>query len=68
MPAATPREIVLRLNAEVNKAMGTAAVREGLARLSFEPTPGSPAALFDLARRERPVWADVIKRSGAKVD
>ncbi|MFN7571158.1 MAG: Bug family tripartite tricarboxylate transporter substrate binding protein [Betaproteobacteria bacterium] len=67
-PAATPQAIVLRLNAEINKALNSTPVREALARLSFEPAPGPPAALFDLARRERPLWADVIKRSGAKID
>jgi tripartite-type tricarboxylate transporter receptor subunit TctC len=67
-PAATPKPIVEQLNAAVNKALAVPALREAFARLSFEPTPGPPAALFELAQRERPQWAAVIKRSGAKID
>jgi tripartite-type tricarboxylate transporter receptor subunit TctC len=68
VPAATPAEVVTRLNAEVNQALNLASLREAFARLSFEPTPGPPAALFELAKRERPIWAEVVKRSGAKID
>ena len=68
VPAATPREIVLRLNAELNKALDSSAVRAGYASMAFEPTPGPPEALSTLARSEIPKWAAVIKRAGARVD
>ena len=67
-PAGTPREIITRLNAELNKALGTPVVAERLAALSFEPSMGPPDRLFDRALRETRLWADVVKRSGARID
>ena len=67
-PAGTPRDIVLRLNAELNKALDSPVVRAGYASMAFEASPGPPEALFNLARGETPKWGAVIKRAGAKVD
>jgi tripartite-type tricarboxylate transporter receptor subunit TctC len=67
-PAGTPAEIVMRVNSEVNKAIGTPAVAQRLAALSFEPSIGPPQRLSERAVRETAVWADVIKRSGARLD
>jgi hypothetical protein len=36
--------------------------------MAYEVSTGERGAFFDLARKERPVWAAVIKRSGAAVD
>lgn len=68
VPAGTPAPIVGRLNTEINAIMTAAALAERWAALSFEPVSGPPARLFELAQREQPMWADVIRRSGAKVD
>jgi len=67
-PAGTPRDIVLRLNTEISRVMTNPANAERWASLSFEPLAGPPERLFEQARREQPIWADVIRRSGAKVD
>jgi tripartite-type tricarboxylate transporter receptor subunit TctC len=67
-PAGTPREIIGRLNSEINKVLGIPAVAERYAQLAFETTISQPDRLFERALRERPMWAQVIKRSGAKVD
>jgi tripartite-type tricarboxylate transporter receptor subunit TctC len=68
VPAGTPAPIVARLNTEINAIMTAPALAERWAALSFEPVSGPPARLFELAQREQPMWADVIRRSGAKVD
>ncbi|MGH6626871.1 MAG: Bug family tripartite tricarboxylate transporter substrate binding protein [Burkholderiaceae bacterium] len=67
-PAGTPREIVLRLNEEINKVLGTSSVHEKFAALAFETTIGPPERLFDRALRETRLWGDIIRRSGAQVD
>jgi tripartite-type tricarboxylate transporter receptor subunit TctC len=67
-PAGTPAPIIERLNREMNTVLASPAVIERYAALSFELTPGPPAALFERARRETPMWAEVIKRAGAKID
>ncbi len=67
-PAGTPREIIGRLNSEINKVLGNPAVNEKYAAISFETTIGPPERLFDRALRETRLWADVVKRSGTRVD
>ena len=67
-PAGTPREIIIRLNAEINKVLGNPAVNEKYAAIAFETTMGPPDRLFDRALRETRMWADVVKRSGSRVD
>ena len=67
-PAATPPEIMARLNAEVVKILRDPAVAEPMVNAGFEMV-GSSAADFG-ARLAKDVakYADVVKRSGAKVD
>ena len=67
-PAGTPADIVNRLNTEINKALATKVLRDTYAQMAFEPTPGSATVLFERAQRERPLWAQVVKRSGASVN
>jgi tripartite-type tricarboxylate transporter receptor subunit TctC len=56
------------LNAAINKALASPAVKQQLESQAYEAHIGPRQALFDLAKKERPVWADVIKRSGATLD
>ncbi len=67
-PAGTSREIIGKLNAEINKILGMPAVNEKYAAIAFESTIGPPERMFDRAVRETRIWADVVKRSGAKMD
>ena len=67
-PAGTPREIIARLNSEINKVLAMPAVIERYDQMAFDVTTAPADALFERARRERPLWAKVIQRSGAKVD
>lgn len=67
-PKATPREIVSRLNAEANKALALADVREKLAAQGAIPAPGSPEDFGRFIHNEVAKWAKVVKASGAKVE
>lgn len=67
-PAGTPRDIVLRLNTEINQALGLPALHEKFAALDFATTLGPPERLAERATRETRLWADIIRRSGAQVD
>jgi tripartite-type tricarboxylate transporter receptor subunit TctC len=67
-PAKLPREIVGRLHGEIRKALASPAVLERFKQLDTEPDGGTPEEFVALVRRETPKWADVVKRSGAKVD
>ncbi len=68
VPAGTPADIVARLNAAVSKAMAEPALRQQLVSLGIEPATSSPQELDALVRDDTPKWADIVKRSGAKVD
>lgn len=67
-PAGTPPEIVRRLNAEIVKIINLPEVREKLVALGAEPAPSSPEAFGAMVKSEVAKWAEVVKKSGAKVD
>jgi tripartite-type tricarboxylate transporter receptor subunit TctC len=63
-PAATPRDIVRRLNAEVGKALAAPEVRERLLQLGFENATGTPEDLARWVRDETAKWSKVIREQG----
>ena len=67
-PARLPREVVLRLHAELKAALAVPAVVERYKQLDSEIDGGTPEEFLALVRRETPKWAEVVRRSGAKVD
>jgi tripartite-type tricarboxylate transporter receptor subunit TctC len=68
VPARTPQPIVARLNTEFNKVFQQPEIRERLTTLGSEIIGGQPKELTDLIKKEIPVWAKVIKETGAKAD
>ena len=67
-PAKLPKDILNRLVTEIQKALSAPAVVERYRTLDTEPDGGGPEAFLELVRKETPKWADVVKKSGAKVD
>jgi len=67
-PAKLPPEIVLKLHQEIKKALAAPALLERFKQLDTEPDGGTPEEFMALVKRETPKWAEVIRRSGAKVD
>jgi tripartite-type tricarboxylate transporter receptor subunit TctC len=67
-PAATPKEVVSRLNTEFVRALGEREVAEAIARMGFESAPMSIAESERFASREAEQWARSVKLSGAKVE
>ena len=60
-PAATPREIVMRLNAEAVKALRLPATRERLQSLGLDPAPSTPEEFAHFIRAELDRWAKVAR-------
>src|SRR5262249_25350545 len=50
-PARVPKEIVLRMNSEVNKALTTTTARDALAAVGYTPGGGTPEEFGELIRR-----------------
>jgi tripartite-type tricarboxylate transporter receptor subunit TctC len=68
-PAGTPRPIVDKLNAAINKALADPAVSSALEKVGITPTPGStPETTADFIKAELKKWAPIIRASGAQVD
>jgi tripartite-type tricarboxylate transporter receptor subunit TctC len=65
-PAATPPEVIARLNRAVRDAVATPAVRERLGRLGMRLQAGSPAELQALLAAEIRRWGAVIR--AAKIE
>ena len=66
-PPGTPRSIATLLNKAMNEALSQPLMLEKYAAIGFELTPGPPDRLSERARKESPLWADLVKRSGAQV-
>ena len=66
--AGVPRAVLDKLNAAVNKAINVPEAKERLFAMGSEGGGGTPEAFGELIRRDSAKWADVIKRSGAKID
>ena len=67
-PVATPRPVIDRLNAEIQKIVGRPDVREAWAKQGAEPMQMSPAEFDKYLREDIVKWERVVKLSGAKVD
>ena len=67
-PAGTPREVVLRLNAEVQRVFKMPDVADKLRALGLEPWLSTPEELARYQASEIIKWAKVVKDSGAKAD
>ena len=67
-PAAVPKEIVARINADVAAILGAPDMRDRLAQLGAEPGSMSTAAFARYVREEIAKWAKVVKASGATAD
>jgi tripartite-type tricarboxylate transporter receptor subunit TctC len=67
-PAGLPAAVVAKLNGDLNKAFGTAAVQKRFADIGMEAMPGSPEQFLNVARAEAKRWGPVIQATGVKLD
>jgi tripartite-type tricarboxylate transporter receptor subunit TctC len=67
-PAATPRTIVQRLNAEVLRVLKLPDVRERLLAEAFEIPLDTPEAFAAYIREDVQKWAKVVKAAGIKAN
>ena len=64
--AGTPPDIVVRLQAEVGKALRLPEVRERLAALGAEPVGSTPQEFGAFVRAEHARWSKVIREKGIR--
>ncbi len=68
MPKGTPRNVVMRMNSEVNKALAHADVKEKLAQQGAVASAWTPEQFGEFIHNEIAKWGKVVKASGAKVE
>ena len=67
-PAATPRELVNRIGADIARAVKSSDLTERMKQQGMEPIGSTPDQFDALIRAEIEKWSKVVKLSGAKVD
>jgi tripartite-type tricarboxylate transporter receptor subunit TctC len=68
VPANTPQDIILRLNAETIKILKKPEVRAKLIAAGLEPISSTPKEFADYVRAETTKWRKIVADSGAKAE
>jgi tripartite-type tricarboxylate transporter receptor subunit TctC len=68
VPAATPRDIVMKLNTAAVQATKAPEFVKRMTDLGYNIIPGSPEQMATMLKEELARWAPIVKASGAKVD
>ena len=67
-PAGTPRDIVMRLSQEANKAVNEADIKTRFSEIGIEPVGGTPEQTSKFLSDEIVKWAKVITTAGVKAE
>ena len=68
VPKGTPKEVIDKLNREINAAFKDEKMLAKLAELGGIPMPGTPEEFGKINTEETAKWAKVVKAAGIKVD
>jgi tripartite-type tricarboxylate transporter receptor subunit TctC len=67
-PAGTPREVLTRLSAEIQKAMQAPDLKERYLALGLEPASSTPDEMAAFLRREQERYGSVIRNANIKLE
>ena len=68
-PASTPRDVVTKLNADIQRVFADPDFRENfLDRAMLDPIAGSPGQFADFIKAEAAKWSKVVKDANLKVE
>ena len=67
-PAATPKDVLAKLNAEINRIISMPEVRDRFAQSGVEVTGGSPETFGALIKDQVEVWGKVVRDANIKAD
>ncbi len=66
-PAGLPRDILMKLNEALNRAVSTPAFKERFGQIGDEAAGGTPEEFSAMLKVELAKWKEVVQRSGAKM-
>ena len=68
LPAATPKDIVVRLNGELVKIVQRREVQDWLAQQGLQPLGNTPEQFSSRLKSDIEKWDRVIREAGVKVE
>lgn len=68
VPAGTPRDIVVKLNAEINKALRSSAVTQRYATDNAIAETGTPEQFAAFIGREQARWREVVRKANITIE
>lgn len=67
-PRGTPRMVIVRINADLNKALKASGLKDLLRAQGADAAGGTPEEFAAMIRKDFAKWGRVVKDSGARVD
>ena len=67
-PAATPKDVIARLNAEINRVIGLPEVKERFSQSGIDIVGGGPEVFDRQIREQVTTWGKVVKEANIKSD
>jgi tripartite-type tricarboxylate transporter receptor subunit TctC len=68
MPAGTPKDIVAKVNAEVNKLLATQEMKAAIIEQGAEPQSMTPEQFGTLLKNDYQKWKGIVQASGATIE
>ena len=68
VPAATPKDVIAKLNAAAVQATKSPEFGKRMHDLGYNIIPGSPEDMTRMIQEELKRWGPIVRASGAKVD
>ena len=67
-PTGTPKPIIERINAEVNKILADAEMKEAMKAQGAEPLGGTPEAFAQMIKTDYKKWGEVVEKAGLQAN
>jgi len=67
-PSGTPRDVITKLNLEVNALLKSPEIADAIGRQGMQPTGGAPEQLDQLTRADLERWTIVVREAGIRAD
>jgi tripartite-type tricarboxylate transporter receptor subunit TctC len=67
-PAGTPREVITKLNGEINRIVNTPEIKEKFLSMGADPVVSTPEQFGSILQKDIERWSKTVKASGMKVE